>query len=69
MSTQACQNSRQEGSRIKTPQCYDNDAEFIVDIQYSHVESDTLLLCEECKDRIVSDARSHGYDVRVTDKG
>jgi hypothetical protein len=57
-----CDNASYKGSHpIITPQCYSKKATRRVTVIYSHCESDSLQLCEECTKVLKRDVRRHGY--------
>lgn len=62
-----CDNWRKaysEGQPIMAPACDRGFAILELTITYREGDSDTLLLCRACANRIARDARKHGYAVR-----
>ena len=50
--------------RITQPTCLDY-AKYTLTVIYNEVETDILLVCESCKDYIIKDARSRGYNTKI----
>lgn len=61
-----CDNAGMRPRQVISGGCYDSKQTHRVKITYNLSESDTLYLCEHCKDRIVDDAESRRYDVSVS---
>jgi hypothetical protein len=59
-----CENSSSRATQIGIPQCFMNTATTIITVHYHELESDTLLLCNECAKHLRKDARRHGYKIR-----
>lgn len=62
-----CENTCGDINRIVSPQCMDGIMQYAVEViydKYGHTDG-TLLLCKECKDRVLESAERHGYQVDV----
>jgi len=62
-----CENTCGDINRIISPRCVDGIMQYAVDVIYDKYGNTdgTLLLCEECKDRVLKDAERQGYQVNV----
>lgn len=49
---------------VVTPSCYDNLAEYVCEVTYNEVDSDTVYLCAECRERLRREVRRNGYRFR-----
>jgi len=57
-----CDNASRRGSGVGIkPQCYDGKREYECTVIYNEVESDTMVLCSECRKQLKKEARRYGY--------
>ena len=57
-----CDNASRRGRGISlSPQCVDGKREFECTVIYNKVESNTMILCSKCKNRLRREARKHHY--------
>ena len=61
-----CENAATGLHNILGLSCYSNQARFMLEIEYSEVEKDTLFLCGHCAETIQADAKKHGYKTEIT---
>lgn len=59
-----CMNCSSLAKDIVNPQCVDGKQEYGVKVIYNELESsEEFLLCSDCTEALVRDAKKHGYDV------
>jgi len=61
-----CDNASRRGTGVSlSPQCVSGKREYKCTVTYNEVESDTMVLCSECKKALRREARKHGYKFRA----
>lgn len=62
-----CDNAYRRGTGVSLkPQCLDGKREYECTVTYNEVESDTMVLCSECRKHLRKEARRHGYKFKST---
>jgi hypothetical protein len=58
-----CDNDSAMGSYKGVMQCFKGEPMWRVTVYYNFSDSDTMVLCEECKEAVKKDARKYDYTV------
>jgi hypothetical protein len=61
-----CDNDSTMGSYKGIMQCFKGEPKYSVTVYYNSSDSDTMVLCEECKEAVKQDARKYDYTVSVS---